>query len=68
MLFIEIFNEQQDFTVSNLHMAFLSSVSELEIGNAVNHFIKLRYFKLVPNAKKFSYLRYLEPDSAHLKL
>jgi hypothetical protein len=58
------FLEERKFTMSNLQMAHLSGASELEIENAVNHLINLKYLKIVPSAKNFSYLRFLEPDKA----
>ncbi len=58
------FLEERKFTKSNLQMAYLSGASELEIENAVNHLIDLKYLKIVPSAKNFSYLRFLEPDKA----
>lgn len=58
------FLDELKFTKSNLQMAYLSGASELEIENAVNHLIDLKYLKIVPSAKNFSYLRFLEPDKA----
>ncbi len=62
------YSEKKYFTYSNLQLSYNIGVSELEIENAVNHLIDLKYFKIVPSAKNFSYLRHIEPDEANSEL
>ena len=59
-----VYFEQNNFTLSDHQMAFITGASVEDIKIAVNHLIELEYFKIVPSAKNFGYLRYLEPDIA----
>jgi hypothetical protein len=56
-----VYLKQGNFTLSDYQMAMLTGASIEDIKNAINHLIDLKYFKVIPSAENFGYLRYLEP-------
>lgn len=59
-----VYIEQHNFTLSDFQMASITGVCPEDIKCTIEHLIELKYFKIVPSSKNYSYLRYLELDSS----